>query len=74
MNHGNGKVEEAMSGTYIIVLSGYLDVKMMADFMDLEVFRAIEKGGTSDWMDKLDNAIQRAIRKITYKITALNEL
>ncbi len=73
ISHENGLVDSAISGIYIIVLSGYLSVEMMSEFMDLEVFRAIEKGGTSDWMNKLDSALKRVSHKILYKLGALNE-
>lgn len=69
----NAIVDSAISGIYIIVLSGYLSIEMMSEFMELEVFRAIEKGGSNDWMHKLDLALKRVEHKILYKLGALNE-
>lgn len=59
-------------GIYIVVISGFLDVKIVLDFVELEVFDIIDKNGLT-FIEKLKGALERVKPKILYKINALEK-
>jgi DNA-binding NtrC family response regulator len=60
-------------GIYIIIVSGYLDIKNMKDFLRTGVFDVVDKNDT-DWQADMKSALDRVNQKILFKANALSNL
>lgn len=63
-------LQDKYPGTYIIVISGYLDVDRILSYWEAGAFYAIEKKDFS-WTDKLQKTLDKVIPKILHRLNLI---